>query len=288
MHKEIKKELTIFLALTIVLSAVFYVVIAQAGSMQAGGGLYVAGLMWSPGVAALVARLVVRGNLGGLGWRWGKTRYQLLSIAVPFLVVLGTYGVVWVTGLGGFPDPAFVEEISGQLGFEATRTQTILIYTVVSGTVGLATSSLTALGEEIGWRGLLLPDLAQLTGFTRAALITGAVWAVWHVPAMVFADYGGEAPLWYSIACFTVMAVAFSVIIAWIRLRSGSVWTAMFAHAAHNVFVQTVFTPLTADTGITEYVIGEFGIGLAIAYALVAFVFWQMRDRVGGASHTAS
>jgi len=282
MRKEVKKELAIFLALTTVLSAAFHVVIARAGSMQTGGGLYVAGLMWSPGVAALVARLTVRRTLGGLGWRWGKTRYQILALALPFLVVLVTYGIVWLTGLGGFPDPAFVEEISGQLGFEATRTQTILIYAVVSGAFGLVTTLPPALGEEIGWRGLLVPDLARMTDFTKTALISGIIWAVWHFPGMVFADYRGDTQLWYSMACFTVMAVAFSVVMAWIRLKSGSVWPAMFAHAGHNVFIQTIFTPLTADTGVTEYVIDEFGIGLAVAYALAAFVFWRMRDRLPG------
>jgi hypothetical protein len=51
-------------------------------------------------------------------------------------------------------------------------------------------------------------------------------------------------------------------------------------HAAHNVFVQTIFTPLTVDTGPTEYVIDEFGIGLAVVYTLAAVVFWWMRDRL--------
>jgi membrane protease YdiL (CAAX protease family) len=281
MSQMTKKKLALFLVLTTALSAVFHVVIARAGSIRANSGLYVAGLMWSPGAAALVTQLVTEGSLRGLGWRWGKTRYQLLSIALPLAIVSVTYAVIWLTGLGGFPDPAFVEEqIMGQLDFEVSQTQAILIYAVVSATYGLAASSLTALGEEIGWRGFLVPELARPSNFTKTALISGTIWAVWHYPGMVFADYGSEAPIWYGMICFTVMAVAFSVIMAWIRLRSGSVWTAMFLHAAHNVFVQRIFTPLTADTGVTEYVIDEFGAGLAIVYAMVAFVFWRMRDRL--------
>jgi hypothetical protein len=54
----------------------------------------------------------------------------------------------------------------------------------------------------------------------------------------------------------------------------------MFFHAAHNVFIQMIFTPLTTDTGVTEYVIDEFGAGLAIVYAAVALVFWRMRDQL--------
>jgi membrane protease YdiL (CAAX protease family) len=276
-----RNKLALFLVLTAALSAVFHVLIARAGSIGANGGLYVAGLMWSPGVAALVTQLVTEGKLRGLGWRWGKTRYQLLSIALPLVIVSLTYAVVWLTGLGGFPDPAFVEEeIMGQLDFEVSQTQAILIYAVVSATYGLAASSLTALGEEIGWRGFLVPELAQMSSFTKTALISGVIWALYHMPAILFADYNSAAPLWYGLICFTVMAIGASVVMAWIRLKSGSLWTAMFFHAAHNVFIQMIFSPLTTDTGVTEYVIDEFGAGLAIVYGVVAFVFWRMRDQV--------
>jgi membrane protease YdiL (CAAX protease family) len=282
MKEEIKKRLTIFLLLTVALSGIFYLLIARAGTMQARGGLYVAGLMWSPGVAALVTQLVTRGSLRGLGWRWGQTRYHLLSVGLPFLLVAVTYGIVWLTGLGGFPDPAFVDEIAGRVDLEVSRNVTILIYAFVSATFGLVTSSLTALGEEIGWRGLLVPELSKVTGFTATSLISGGIWAVWHYPGILFADYHSAVPIWYALICFTAMAVAFSFVMAWLRLKSGSVWTAMFLHAAHNISVQTIFTPLTADTGPTEYVIDEFGVGLAIAYVAAAFVFWRLRDRLAG------
>jgi membrane protease YdiL (CAAX protease family) len=280
MNQDIKRRLVMFLILTFAISSVFYMLIARAGSMHARGGLYVAGLMWSPGVAALVTQFVTQGNLRGLGWRWGKTRYQLLSIGLPFLAALVTYGIVWLTGLGSFPNPAFVDEAAGRVGLEASPTLAIVIYVLVSSTFGLVTSSFTALGEEIGWRGLLVPALSEVTDFTKTSLISGAIWAIWHSPVILFADYHGNVPIWYALICFTVMAVAFSFIMAWIRLKSGSVWTAMFLHASHNLFVQGIFTPLTMDTGHTAYVIDEFGVGLALTYVAVAFVFWRMRGRL--------
>ncbi len=280
MNQDVKKRLTMFLLLTFALSSVFYVLIIRAGSMHARGGLYVAGLMWSPGVAALVTQFMTRGSLRGLGWRWGQTRYQLMSIALPFLSALVGYGIIWLTRLGGFPNPDFVDEVTGRMGFEVSPTLAILIYILISSTFGLMTSSLSALGEEIGWRGLLVPVLSEVTDFTKTSLISGAIWAIWHSPLILFVDYHGNVPIWYALICFTVMAVAFSFVMAWIRLKSGSVWTAMFLHASHNLFVQGLFTPLTVDTGPTEYMIDEFGVGLAIVYIAVAFVFWRMRGRL--------
>lgn len=53
--------------------------------------------------------------------------------------------------------------------------------------------------------------------------------------------------------------------------------TAVIIHASHNLFTQAVFDPLTVDRGYTEYFTTEFGAGLAITYALVAYWCWRQR-----------
>jgi membrane protease YdiL (CAAX protease family) len=104
------------------------------------------------------------------------------------------------------------------------------------------------------------------------------MWAAWHYPILLFGDYNAGTPAWYGLSCFTVMVVASSFIAAWLRLRSGSLWTAAIFHASHNLFIQGVFTPLTVDTGATKYVIDEFGIGLAVTTVLTAFLVRSRRE----------
>lgn len=67
---------------------------------------------------------------------------------------------------------------------------------------------------------------------------------------------------------------------------AASLWPAVLLHASHNMFVQLIFTPLTSDTGYTEYVIDEFGIGLAIALALLGYLFWRKRGELNGSFAT--
>lgn len=102
-----------------------------------------------------------------------------------------------------------------------------------------------ALGEEIGWRGFLVPELSKTVSFTGTALISGVVWALWHYPILIFADYNAGTATWYALTCFTVMVVAISFVFAWLRLKSGSLWTGALLHASHNLYVQNIFTPLT-------------------------------------------
>ena len=138
-----------------------------------------------------------------------------------------------------------------------------------------------ALGEEIGWRGLFVPELAKMASFTKTALISGMVWAAWHMPAIFLADYdSGGTPNWYAAIMFAVMIIAISFPLAWLRLKSGSLWPAVVLHASHNQFVVGIFDKLTGHTRATPYILGEFGFGLALTSLVLAYVFWS-RQRDG-------
>jgi hypothetical protein len=67
-----RHRLVAFLVLTFALSSIFYVRIASAGKLKM---LPVLGLMWCPGAAALIVRVVSQRNLRGTGWKWGATRW---------------------------------------------------------------------------------------------------------------------------------------------------------------------------------------------------------------------
>jgi membrane protease YdiL (CAAX protease family) len=262
------KKVIVYLTLTFALCIPFYYTIISAGSIEAGGGVYIVGLMWCPGLAALLTRLIFQRNLRGMGWGWGKTRYQVGSYLLPVMASLVVYGLAWATGLGGFSSAGLTGE-SG-LGLPlAIATQA---------TVGFLFAAILALGEELGWRGLLVPELSKVTGFSQLSLISGLIWAVYHAPILLFADYHSAAPVWYAFFIFIVVVTAGSFVYAWLRLKSGSVWTAVILHASHNLFIQSVFDPLTVDRGFTQYVTTEFGVGLAIAYTLIAYWCWKRRD----------
>ena len=57
-------------------------------------------------------------------------------------------------------------------------------------------------------------------------------------------------------------------------------WPAALLHARHNLYIQGYFNVVTKDTGITKYMMGEFGAALAVTAAITGFVFWRLRDRV--------
>jgi uncharacterized protein len=278
---ENRKQLLTFLLLTFVLSSVFYFLIIKSGHLGAGGGAYVYSLMWSPATAALITCKIFRRNLGTLGWRWGQTRYQVMSYLIPLLYATITYVAVWIFHLGGFYDHDFTQQVSQRFGLGSMPAWAgIALYFVFAATTGVIRSCASALGEEIGWRGFLVPQLAQRYSFTVTALISGIIWSVWHYPVLIFADYNSGTPTWYGLTCFTVMVVSGSFIFAWMRLKSGSLWTGVLLHASHNLFIQSFFDPMTTDTGRTKYIISEFGCGLALVSIAFAVYFWTRRKEL--------
>jgi membrane protease YdiL (CAAX protease family) len=276
-----RRALPAYLLLTLALSSVFWFLIIKSGHVGGGGGLYVTALMWCPAAAALLTCKILGRGVKSLAWKWGEPRYQVASYLIPLGYATVTYVIVWLTGLGGFYNKEFVTAVGSRFGLGALPAGvTIAMYFFFAATTGVIRGCASALGEEIGWRGFLVPELAKRTSFTATALISGAIWAMWHYPILIFADYNAGTSTWYSLTCFTVMVIALGFVFAWMRLKSGSLWTGVLLHASHNLFIQAFFDPITADTGRTKYVIGEFGAALPIVVVVLAVYFWTRRGEL--------
>lgn len=80
------------------------------------------------------------------------------------------------------------------------------------------------MGEEFGWRGLMLPALQKTMDPLRASIWVGVAWALWHLPA-----YG------LALIVFAPFAVALSVVFTFVYNRTGgSVLVVALLHASVN------------------------------------------------------
>src|SRR5437773_9257769 len=188
--------------------------------MDAGNLLFVTGTMWSPGLAALLTKRLFGEPISELPWKWGGAHYAWLAYLIPVAYALPVYLVAWLTPLGGFLPADFLQRTAAQFGWSRfSPTVTLILFVALTATVGLVAKTSRALGEEIGWRGFLVPELNKVVGFTGVSVISGLMWAAYHFPVLLFGDYNKGAPAWYSLACFTLMVVADSFIMAWLTFR---------------------------------------------------------------------
>jgi membrane protease YdiL (CAAX protease family) len=256
MAARTRASLMCYLVLTFALSSVFYAWSFNGAPLDR----VVPGLMWMPAVAAIVTQMCFYRTLDGLGWLPGPWQYLGLAVLMPIGYCLAVYLPVWVFGLGGFD------------GTYLWKALPVLPLAMVQGLV-------FALGEEIGWRGFLVPTLYRAGGFEWAGIGMGLIWALWHVPLIVVGGYDAGTPAWYGIPCFVTWVAAMSVVLAWLRLRSGSLWPAVLFHAVHNLAIQGIFDGSTIDTGLTKWITTEFGAGMVVVGIVLGAYFWRRRPR---------
>ncbi|MBX0301527.1 CPBP family intramembrane metalloprotease [Cryobacterium sp. 1639] len=124
-----------------------------------------------------------------------------------------------------------------------------------------------ALGEEIGWRGWLLQSLRPL-GTWPALLISGVVWGFWHSP-LILLGYNFGQPNLFGVGLMIGGCMFYGVLLGWMRLRTGSIWPAVFAHGAFNAAAGFLLLVVAANTSADPVATGPLGWVTWIVMAVV-------------------
>jgi membrane protease YdiL (CAAX protease family) len=238
--------------------------------------------MWMPGLAAiLVTRFVLKERLRTLTLgRLGPWRYYVWAWALP---IAGTFAALLLTAAFG------MAEFDSRLSRLATLMEEsgkgdpgvpLWVIVVAQGAIAVTLAPLInivfAVGEEIGWRGFLLPRLMGAGMRQWQALLTsGVIWGLWHAPVILHGHNYPEHP-YLGVLLMTVFCVLLGVVFGWLQLASGSVWVPALAHGSLNAIAGLPILLLTkhdgAFGGTLASVVGWFPIA-----AFVAWLYWTRR-----------
>jgi membrane protease YdiL (CAAX protease family) len=239
-------------------------------------GAWITAAMWSVGVAAILTCLLRRRPLSTLGFGWGSWRYIWIGYLIPLCYAVLSFGIAWGTGLAGF-NPAAANDGMRDLGLTfLPRWAAPVIFTIVNGIVVMPAGISSSLGEELGWRGFLAPELMKLVSFTKTCFIVGIIWGLWHFPLIFLGAYNAaKGPGLTDAVLFLTATTSASIPMIYLRMRSTSVWPATVFHASHNLFVRTIFGHMITD-GTSSNVAGEVGwVSLIIMVSVAAYFLWK-------------
>ena len=265
----------IYTVVTCTLSWSFLVAIK--GGLQLPPWAFLFVMMWIPAVVSLAMRGAFREGCADAGLLAGRFRYWAWAYLCPLALATVAYATACALQQVHITPYLKQQSMYGPVPFRLTwwnadSAVAGLLFQrfFVTATLGVAIGFIYGLGEEIGWRGYLLPKLVR-GGVKRPIFISGVIWGAWHIP-FVLLFY--EQHRYITSALYALGCVIFGVFMGWLRLASGSVFVAAMAHAAYNTFFQDLYDHSFAGPNKWFWA-GDVGFWCSVAFGALAIWLYQ-------------
>ena len=288
-----KKQITIFLIIAFAggwIMETIASVFANQGTAQGKAifSIIVMGGMYMPLLGVLIARIsfkkmVFRPQIKK------NLKWIAFSIWVPALLSLAgalLYFIIFPTHLDTSLESLRAsagEAAMAQLQAQGLTLETYVIITIImSLTVAPIFNILTAIGEEIGWRGALYPYLKERFGKTTGRVIGGILWGVWHWPLMLFAgfEYGNDyfgAPV-LGLFVFPIFTVFYGILTDHVYEKSGTIWMPALMHGAIDAW--TIYAYIVKPEYADRMILGPSLVGILSGLPMAALaIYIMMKDK---------
>ncbi|HEY5132437.1 MAG TPA: CPBP family intramembrane glutamic endopeptidase [Candidatus Krumholzibacteriaceae bacterium] len=242
------------------------------------GQLVVAAVMWVPALATvLTIRFITREGFAIVNFRFGSWKpYVASGLIVPLCFVL-IYGLTWLLGIGRphWEVDQYMATLrqAGGANIPHMPSPAIILPAMYMATLVMAPflNGLFGFGEELGWRGYLLPKLMVL-GKPRAYVLLGIVWGLWHLPLILIGfTYPGHPVL--GVVAFVAVTITLGIYINELTLRHRSSILAGWVHGVFNSQKLGVWAMLFPT--VNPLIGGFAGIVGIVVWLLLGL--WEMR-----------
>lgn len=227
-----KYNIVLYVISTFILSWIFWVIAFTSNNVTVNTIFRVIGSL-VPGVMAIIfiKHFYKIDGLKGLLKR--LTMYKVKPIF---------YAFIFFYSLASFYLPSLICLLLGQE--YKIQIRTVLFGFDITNPLSLIGCLLTILflggpfGEELGWRGFLLPKLQKKYVPLVSGIIIGVVWTLWHIPMFLFHVEGYNG----SFLLFLIQTICISVIYTWLyNCVKGSLIIPLIYHTMDNFIASICF-----------------------------------------------
>lgn len=211
---------------------------------------------WGPAIAAIIVMIILgrtkdtKKIFRGLSLKKVKIKYMTFAILIPVICCGGSYIMFSMINSGEVISPINRSLPNYLVCFAAT------IFSIT--------------GEELGWRGFMLPELLKKHSTFMSSLIVGLLWGTWHFRFQ---------SLWLAVF-FIIGVIEYSFIMTWLSIKTdGSILTAVIFHSSINMsslILIEKFLLVTNSEGsiaINELIYGIYAIAFAVPALPIAISF---------------
>jgi membrane protease YdiL (CAAX protease family) len=245
------------LILTVIIGGVISSWIDESNLDQAAVFVTFAAQM-SPAIGLFLVCLLSRDFkvFRNMNWRIGKWTWLCIALLFPVLIVCGAALIMPAMGNPYVP--------------------TIYGHSIPLGVI-IAASVIGIVGEEIGWRGFMLPAFGQKHSLLLSAVFTGLLWGAWHFTKIVM---GGVL----AYLLFILLCIEWSVLMAWIFAKTRR---SLLPMIAFHFAVNTCSTLLIHEREGIEFYIAAIvisGVLCGIALLKDKTIFMARMERKDGST----
>jgi membrane protease YdiL (CAAX protease family) len=264
-NRPVTSFLLIVFAVSYVLGIPFNLAASAMFDSTSLAGIYLPRLLTviGPAVAALVVARSGGGTITAVRL-FRSLRFQVRDLSwIVSAAVVGLVSASVAFVLAGLPPAKLVE-------FVATCAPLLFGHVLLQVTM-------VGVGEELGWRGWLLPTLSATRSFLAATALTGLAWTLWHLPLFLSG---------LSIAVSTtVLTASLAITFSWLWHRTaGNIGVIALAHGFVNApffFLEQLVRPMPDAAALTArafaYFAGSYS-AVALALAVQGCHIWRDRS----------
>lgn len=239
--------------------------------------------MWFPGLGALLTKRIYQSErLMECGFR-PQIRRNLGTYLTALLfptVFMAIGGALYFGAFPGQFDPS-LSAVSATIPEGFTPATMILLSLVSSLVAGVSINMVFGLGEEIGWRGFLFPEMRKHMSDRRAVLVCGVIWGLWHAPITCMGhNYGTQYPGYpiVGILCMCVFCTSLGIILSHFTSKTDTIWPAAIGHGAVNAIVGLPM--LLQDPGFESFrPLGPAFTGILAGVPLMGYAAYLLRTK---------
>lgn len=242
--KATKRRLLVFAAFTFGIAWVLFLLVPILGFSYGSlpSIILVAAAMFAPTLGNILTRWVTKEGFRNMYLRphfKGHIRHYLLVFFGPTLLLFLSAAVYFLIVPGSFdPTLTLLTDLAAANGALSMPAEQMLLASALQVIVlGPIINVIPTLGEELGWRGYLLPKLRELHSNRTALLISGAIWGIWHAPVIILGhNYGTEyvGYPWLGILSMVLFCLALGVIEGYVTIKLKSAIPAAMIHSTVN------------------------------------------------------
>lgn len=213
---------------------------------------------WAPGFIAIFIVYLLQGKanlkklINKMAFKKAYFKWYVLAFIIPLIVCVISFLIISLMFHQGVKFPTLNHSLGDYL---------LLLFLIILGSIG----------EEIGWRGFMLPMLLRKHSYLVSSVLIGIFWGAWHLHIQTVSIF----------LIYMLLTIEMSIIFNWFYEKTnGNIVSAIITHSSINLCTLLLFEDIVINISQNIESIGILYLSfVGLFLPLCIYIVMEMRKR---------